>query len=57
MADSIRVSAVFEGLASMSGHGSFACSGAAEEGMEDGSIVRYSRHCNSLGSIGVFWRC
>jgi hypothetical protein len=42
MADSIRVSAVLERLASMSGHGSLARSGTTEEGMEDGSIVRDS---------------
>jgi len=39
MAHSIRVSAVLEGFASVNRHRSFACSGAAEEGMEDGSIV------------------
>jgi hypothetical protein len=38
----VRVSAVLEGLAPVSGHRSFTRSGAAEEGMEDGSIVRDS---------------
>jgi hypothetical protein len=42
MAYGIRVSAVLKRLASMSGHRPFARSGAAEEGMEDGGIVRDS---------------
>lgn len=39
MTHDIRVSAVFEGFAFVSGHGPFACGGTAEESMEDGSII------------------